>query len=104
MRESGRELLKSLQALSNQARLDILELLKNPKENFPPQKAGPVEEIGVCVSHIQEKTGLSQSTVSAYLSVLEDAELVTSRRIGQWTHWKRNEKRIREISSLVRKL
>jgi len=58
--------------------------------------ADPVA-VGVCVSHIQARTGLAQSTVSAHMADLERAGLVTSTRVGKWTHYKRNEQRIAEL-------
>lgn len=39
----------------------------------------------------QAKTGLAQSTVSAYMAVLERAGLVRSTRVGKWTHYRRDE-------------
>ncbi len=52
---------------------------------------------GVCVSIIQEKAKLSQSTVSSYLSTLQRAQLVTSKRIGPWTYYQRNEQKIADF-------
>jgi len=46
---------------------------------------------GVCVGYIQEKSGLSQSTISTYMSALRSAGLVVSERHGQWTFYRRNE-------------
>ena len=36
-------------------------------------------------------TGLSQSTVSGHLAILQKAGLVTVQRVGQWNFFKRNE-------------
>jgi ArsR family transcriptional regulator len=55
----------------------------------------------VCVSHLQAKAGLAQSTVSAYLAELERAGLVRSTRVGKWTHYKRDEQRISELLSTL---
>ncbi|WP_371870525.1 ArsR/SmtB family transcription factor, partial [Pseudomonas fluvialis] len=52
---------EALKALDNPTRLAILSLLKEPRKNFPEQEVDP-QQIGVCVSIIQEKIGLSQST------------------------------------------
>jgi len=78
-----------LKALSNPVRRDILEWLSAPGTHFRMQDH-PVE-MGVCAGLIDERTGLSQSTVSAHLSTLLRAELVTSKRLGQWVFFKRNE-------------
>ncbi len=65
--------------------------LKNPDENFPPHKEVSGFGDGVCVTFIKDKTGLSQSTVSHYLKIMENAQLVIPTRIGKWTYYKRNE-------------
>jgi DNA-binding transcriptional ArsR family regulator len=84
---------EALKALDNPTRLAILTMLKDPKANFPEQEADP-EQLGVCVSIIQERIGLSQSTTSNYLAALQRAQLVTSQRVGPWTYYKRDEKKI----------
>lgn len=84
---------EALKALDNPSRLAILAWLKDPRKNFPGQEVDP-ELVGVCVSTIQERTGLSQSTVSLYLASLQRAQLVTSRRIGSWTYYKRHAQNI----------
>lgn len=96
------DLSEALKALDNPTRLNILTLLKNPRENFPEQKADP-EQVGVCVGIIQERVGLSQSTVSNYLTALQRAQLVISQRIGPWTYYKRNEQKIAELLMALEK-
>jgi ArsR family transcriptional regulator len=49
--------------------------------------------MGVCASQF-ERCGLSQSTVSAHLGTLHRADLVTTKRVGQWIFYKRNEETI----------
>lgn len=78
-------------ALSNQTRLDIMKWLREPEINFPPHQLVEGFENGVCVKFIMDKCGLSQSTVSQYLSMLENAGLLIATRIGKWTYYKRNE-------------
>jgi DNA-binding transcriptional ArsR family regulator len=76
-------------ALANPVRRQILAWLKTPGEYFSEQEY-PID-LGVCAGLIDQRTGLSQSTVSAHLATLQRAELVTSKRIGQWIFFKRNE-------------
>ncbi len=83
-------------ALANETRLQILEWLKDPKKHFPA--SANVEIDGVCCGYIQKKSGLSQSTISHYLAILQRAGLITARRCGQWTYYKRNEKTFRQLS------
>ena len=92
------ELVRALRALSNPVRLQLLSWLREPEVHFPLEGAiADPAEVGVCVSHIQARAGLAQSTVSAYLAELERAGLVRSTRVGKWTHYKRDEQRIAQI-------
>ena len=58
---------------------------------------------GVCVAYIQEKAGLSQSTISNYMGLLKEAGLVISERHGQFTFYRRDEDAIRVFLSAVEK-
>jgi ArsR family transcriptional regulator len=82
-------------ALANPTRREILGWLKAPATHFAHQEH-PLE-MGVCAGLIDERAGLSQSTVSAHLATLQRAGLVTSRRVGQWIFFKRNEDLIRRF-------
>lgn len=94
------EQLDVFKALSNKTRLEILQWLKDPAANFPAQiHAG--FEVGVCVGEIQRKAGLTQSTVSEYLSILQRAGLVESIRVGQWTYYKRREAAFEQLSKFI---
>jgi DNA-binding transcriptional ArsR family regulator len=55
----------------------------------------------VCGVLIAEKLGLSQPTVSEHLKVLARAGLIRPRRIKQWTFYKRDETRIKELKRLL---
>jgi ArsR family transcriptional regulator len=92
---AAEDLCEIFHALSNPARLAIMRWLRDPG-SFPPQDR-PAEEVGVCLKHIQARAGVSQSTASQYMSVLQRAGLVTSTRIGQWTHYKRNDALLRRL-------
>lgn len=92
--------IEIFKALSNKTRLQILNWLKQPEQNFPEQvEAGFVA--GVCVGQIQRKANLTQSTVSEYLSILQRAGLIKSTRIGQWTYYKRNEEAFTALSQII---
>jgi DNA-binding transcriptional ArsR family regulator len=94
------DLLAVFKALSNPTRLEIMGWLRDPVSHFEPQGA-PIEEVGVCVKQIQEKAGISQSTASQFMSVLERAGLIEGRRIGPWTYYRRNDARIDRLPDLV---
>ncbi|MDB5039844.1 MAG: transcriptional regulator [Candidatus Eremiobacteraeota bacterium] len=91
----------AIRALANERRLQILEWLKDPGANFPPQVDGDLVDDGVCGALIAEKLGLSQPTVSEHLKVLAYAGLVRSKRIKQWTFYRRDEARIAEIKRAI---
>lgn len=91
----------ALRALANERRLLILEWLKDPQAHFPPQVDGDLVEDGVCGLFIAEKLGISQPTASEHLKVLLQAGLVRPKRIKQWTFYKRDEPRIRELKEAI---
>ena len=88
-------------ALGHEKRLKILEWLKDPVANFPPQKDGDLVKDGVCVILIADKLGVSQPTATQHLKILLDARLVKSRRIGKWTFISRDEENITQLKSVV---
>ncbi|AYN04166.1 MULTISPECIES: helix-turn-helix transcriptional regulator [unclassified Flavobacterium] len=94
------EHIEIFKALSNKSRLLMLEWLKEPEINFPKQQSCGFEH-GVCVGEIQAKSGLTQSTVSEYLSILQRAGFIESTRVGQWTYYRRNEKAFVELSKII---
>jgi DNA-binding transcriptional ArsR family regulator len=76
-------------ALSNPLRREILSWLKDPSLYFSESHM-PLSN-GVCASQIHERSGVSKATMSTHLATLHDAGLVTSRRVGQWVFFRRNE-------------
>ena len=83
-----------LRALANERRLQILEWLQNPRGHFPPQVDGDVVEDGVCGAFIAEKLGINAATLSEHMRILVDAGLVRSKRVKQWTMYRRNDEQI----------
>jgi DNA-binding transcriptional ArsR family regulator len=97
--------LPVLQALGNDRRLQILDWLKDPVAHFRPQVDGDLVKDGVCGALLAEKLRISQPTLSEHMRVLSQVGLVQSKRIKQWTFYKRDEHRISEIKkSLARDL
>lgn len=90
-----------IKALANDRRLAILEWLKDPRRNFPPQEHGDLEADGVCGLFIARKLRVSQPTASEHLRVLVQAGLLKSRRIRQWTFYRRDERRISQLKRIV---
>ena len=83
------DLVAVFKALGHPTRLAILGWLKDPA-SFPPQDQ-PATEVGVCLKHIQARAEVSQSTASQFMATLQRAGLVNCTRIGQWSHYSRNE-------------
>ncbi len=68
--------LKSLRALSDPTRLRIVALLEKDE---------------LSVNELQEVTRMGQSRISTHLGLLQDAELVQSRREGKRTYYRLNQ-------------
>ena len=62
-----------LKALADETRLRIVALLSHGE---------------LCVCHVQEALGLSQSNVSRHLAVLRAAGVVEDRRDGTWVYYR----------------
>ncbi len=95
------DLETGLKALANDRRLQILEWLKKPAQEFPPQVDGHLVNDGVCGCSIAEKLGVSQPTASEHLKILTQAGFIVAKRIKQWTFYKRNEKGIKQLKRMI---
>jgi DNA-binding transcriptional ArsR family regulator len=90
-----------LRAIANGRRLQILEWLRTPTEHFPAQVDGDLVKDGVCGILIAQKLGVSQPTVSEHLKILSQAGLVRGRRIKQWTFYRRDEAKIKDLKTRI---
>ena len=94
-----------LKALSSARRMQILQWLKDPRAHFREQRDGDLVDDGVCGVLIAEKLGVSQPTVTEHMRILQDAGLVRSKRLKQWTFYKRDEVAISRLkTSLIEEL
>ncbi len=96
------DIIEISKVLSNKTRLKILYWLKSPEDHFPFQHIKGNFEDGVCVQYIGEKSGLSLSTISHYLSIMQRAGLVIQSRFGKYTYYRRNEERIAEYADYLK--
>lgn len=95
--------VEALKALANPVRLQIMNWLEDPDGQFAEwEPIADRREFGVCVSHLQAKSGLAQSTISSYMATLERAGLVRSTRIGKWIHYRRDEEALARLGGMVR--
>ena len=91
----------ALRALASERRLQILEWLKEPIEQFPPQTDGDLVKDGVCGLFIAQKLNVSQPTASEHLKILTQAGLIKGKRLKQWTFYQRDEKGIAILKALI---
>ena len=59
-------------------------------------------EHGVCAGMIDARCGQSQSTVSAHLAALKRAGLVSSKQVGPFVFFKRNEAAIQAFVDYIK--
>lgn len=90
-------------ALASEKRLQVLEWLKDPRAHFPEQVDGDLVKDGVCGLSIAQKLGVAQPTASVHLKMMVGAGLLTSKRIRQWTFYKRDERALRALKSTLSK-
>ncbi len=90
------QIVKTIKALANDSRLNILEMLASAEQHFPEAQSD-VHKDGVCLGLIAEKIEMSQSTISTYMNKLESASLVVSKRSGQWTLYRINHSALDEL-------
>ena len=90
-----------LRAFASERRLQILEWLKAPRAHFREQVDGDLVEDGVCGLLIAEKLGVSQPTVTEHMRLLVNIGAVRSKRIKQWTFYKRDEARIAKLKRAI---
>lgn len=83
------DLDEALKALVHPVRRAILAKLAEPERYFARQEH-PLS-LGVCAGEIERSCPLSQSSISAHLSVLHAAGLVETRKIGPYVFYRRND-------------
>lgn len=90
-----------LKALANARRLQILDWLRDPRAHFPEQVDGDLVKDGVCGVFIAKKLGLSQPTTHKHLKALTEAGFLSSKRLKQWTFFKREEAALKAARRLT---
>ncbi|HWM68617.1 MAG TPA: helix-turn-helix transcriptional regulator [Steroidobacteraceae bacterium] len=96
------QFLKTIKALASPVRLEVLRLLKDPVENFPPQVDGDLLKDGVCSDFIREAVGIAAATASRHLTLLAEAGLLSATRKKGWTFYRRDEQAIRQFAQQLR--
>jgi DNA-binding transcriptional ArsR family regulator len=88
-------------AVASPKRLQVLEWLRDPRAHFPRQRDGGLADDGVCLLFIADKLGVAQPTATAHMQALARAGLVTSKRIGQWTFYQRDEAALTALTQKI---
>jgi len=101
MVDSNDSTMAALRAMSNPKRMTILRWLRDPTAHFPPQRDGDLVDDGVCVGFITQKIGLSQPSVTEHMQVLAAAQLVTSKKCGNWMFYKLDETKVASFLSAL---
>lgn len=91
---------EGIKSLVHPVRRAILAKLKHPETYFADQPH-PLS-LGVCASQIEQSCPLSQSSVSAHLTALQSAGLITGRRVGPYVFYKRNDTAIDDLLGALR--
>jgi ArsR family transcriptional regulator len=82
-----RELIKILDALSDETRLRMVTLLSGGE---------------LCVCEIMQALDISQTRASRNLGILRDAGLLVDRREGQWVYYSLSKEVLARYSKLVK--
>jgi len=88
---------RKLQAIADPTRRRILIALKERRANSLGK------DTGLCASDIEEHISLTQPTISHHMAILTRAELVETKKLGQWMWYRRNEPAISELIKALKK-
>jgi len=84
-----KKLAKFFKAFGDENRLKILDLIKDEEK---------------CACNILEELHISQSTLSHHMKVLEESEIVVSRKEGKWTHYSIDPRGVERLVLVLNKL
>ena len=91
-----------IRALASEQRLQVLRLLKAPRDHFATQWSADPVEFGVCMTLIAQALNVSQPTASRHIDLLRHAGFITVRRSQKWSYCKRDEAALDEYLSWLR--
>ena len=92
---------RAIKALASARRLQVLDWLKDPATNFPPQEHGDPVEHGACNMFITDRLGVSQPAASRHMKVLVDAGLVTATPRSGYVYYRRDESAIDRLKAAL---
>ncbi len=91
-----------LKALADSTRRRIIELLKS--RGCCSCDLVKAEDPGLCVCDLQEQLGLTQPTITHHVQVLQEAGLISTRKIGRWLYCRRKEEALDRLGEALRRL
>src|ERR1051326_896326 len=92
---TDKQLVSSLKAVADPARLKILRLLKEKG------RCSIGKPVGMCACDVQDHVRLSQPTISHHLAILRKAGLVAAEKHGLWMWYRRNEESIKSLGNAM---
>lgn len=100
---SDASLDRLLHAVADPTRRQILRALKegNGTARVEGKSAAGLENC-LCAGDIEARVKLSQPTISHHMAILTKAGLVEAAKRGQWRWYRRNEKAIRQVVTMLR--
>jgi DNA-binding transcriptional ArsR family regulator len=92
-----------LHAIADPTRRQILQALKQESIGARTEgKSAGGFRFCLCAGDIEARVKLSQPTISHHMAILTKAGLVEATKRGQWRWYRRNEKAIRGVVTLLR--
>jgi DNA-binding transcriptional ArsR family regulator len=100
---SDASLDRVLHAVADPTRRQILQALKEGSSGAKSEgKNASGFEACLCAGDIEARVKLSQPTISHHMAILTKAGLVEAAKRGQWRWYRRNEKAIRQVVTMLR--
>ncbi len=95
-RVSNDSLSVKIRAVADPHRRQILKMLTERGKNSLDKPTG------LCASDIEARLKISQPTISHHMRILNEADLIVSKKIGQWMWYRRNEPQLRALAKQMR--
>jgi ArsR family transcriptional regulator len=100
---SNGSLDRVLLAVADPSRRQILQALKEGNTSARAEaKSAAGFETCLCAGDIEARVKISQPTISHHMAILTKAGLVEATKRGQWRWYRRNEKAIRRVVTMLR--
>ncbi|MEV7995265.1 ArsR family transcriptional regulator [Streptomyces sp. NPDC086077] len=92
-----------LRTPAGDARLRILEWLKDPVAHFPRQRYADLVTDGVCADAVAAKLGVPRAVARTHLTLLTNLGMLRAKRVRRRVHYRRDEVRIAEVARIFEK-